>query len=1162
MPDLVLHGRKLGRFVVHDQIAEGGCGVLYRCAQPLLERDAVVKVLHGRRRDDHSAQQRFMREAQLASRLDHPYAAHIYDFGVEPEDGLLWIAMELVPGITLDAWLREHGPMPLEQFVPLFECLADVVQCAHERGIIHRDLKPSNVMVIERGGRLIPKLLDLGIAKVSQEIAPMTWPEGSLGENCEPTTLRGPDGMTRTDSMAKDWRLTPTDTGIGSAAYMAPEQWDNASAVGPASDIYSLGVLIYRALSGRFPFTAHSEVEYQWCHRHAEVPPLGGNCPPAVERIVQRALAKLPGDRHPSVLELASELRAALQASERELLRSLAQQWEARARPPALLLSGDVLASVDRWTRHAPTWALSKLECSFLTTSQRRVRRAAHSRRIASVLGATLTAGIALGVLQYRGEMRTRLAQEQTRSAQRVTEATITQAELEQGRSASLHGEPDALLHLAEAYRRGDHAPGTTFMLARAMQPRLAEQARLPSSFGPIWSAAFSPDGTQIVTTDDRNAQLWDAQTYQRRFELPHGSEVYNALYSTDGTRLVTVAQDAVRVWDPTRGRLVRTLSRPRGDGKPSDYYVAVLSSNGKRIAAIDAAGSRTHVWDTATGAAIAELSSDGLEFPNIAFSHDDRWFAVTGGNNVRVFDTRTWRIVTTIHEPRIHRLAFDPVSPRLVTGAATGDVSLWEIPSGTRTRHLREIGAPVDALAFSPDGKLVAAGSNDGAEQVWRGDTGTLQAQLNPRHSRIVAVEFDRASKLVLAAGVDGSVVVADATLGIPVTVLESSRFVIRGAHFDPAALRVIGASRDGTARVWNATAPYLRWSSPPIDIGCGVVTMPEPDRRFIAVGCKDHPTLVWDTQRGQRLAELPSSSHVEGDFISTFPAVSTDGDRAAIARGPEVAVYELPGSRLLRTIAHGAPVSAIAFSPIGQDIVSGAVDGSLSVTRDNGARLVLPTHAADIDAVALSPDGRILASDAHRRLRVYDPRGAILADLELPMRVMALRIDGDRLVTIPTVPPSTGSVASPLLLDLQSYRIIARLDGHIGRVFSARWVDEHQILTAGIDGTARLWNGTSGQLQQTYRGGTRLLDAAILSSEGLVIAGDADGQLRFWDRAGHPLWNLQAHNSMIIGIHVEDRDIVTRGFNGELARWKLPLSESLIKECSALQHCTIDPP
>jgi len=169
--DRDLSGRVLGEFTLREQIDRGGYGAVYRGEQLRLERDVVVKVLH-EWRDDEISRERFLREAKFAARLTHPYAAHIYDSGVEDEDGLLWIAMELVQGVSFRDWLLAHGPMPLEQFVPFFECVAEVVHAAHEKGIVHRDLKPSNIMVIERGDRRFPKLLDFGIAKMPTEVAP------------------------------------------------------------------------------------------------------------------------------------------------------------------------------------------------------------------------------------------------------------------------------------------------------------------------------------------------------------------------------------------------------------------------------------------------------------------------------------------------------------------------------------------------------------------------------------------------------------------------------------------------------------------------------------------------------------------------------------------------------------------------------------------------------------------------------------------------------------------------------------------------------------------------------------------------------------------------------------------------------------------------------
>ena len=1166
MPDRDLSGCTLGEFVLREQIGTGGYGVVYRCDQPLLKRSAVVKVLHEPRQLSDVSRERFLQEAQLASRLDNPYAAHIYAFGVE-HDGVCWIAMELVHGITLGKWLEANGPMPPELLVPFLECIAEVVQLAHERGIVHRDLKPSNIMVIERGGRLFPKLLDFGIAKVSPELALPGSGRASDGAPMihEHVDARRPDGVVTTRigatpnrvqrtapaqepacSAPNERPLTGSDACLGSRAYMSPEQWCEPHAVGPAADIYSLGVVAFEALTGTVPFTAESTDEYFQKHRYAEVPSLVSDFGADLDRVIRRSLAKFPQARYRNVLEMASALGAALRVSEREQLRTSAQQWEDRGRPPGLLWGADVLVDV---AQHLPPEVLSPLECSFVATGQRRARRVRWFQRFLVTFSLAGLFGVAF--------MKTRLAQEQTRSAERLIEVTVTQAELEQGRADLLHGEPQAQSHLAEAYRR-ERLPSTAFMLARALQPRLAEQARLASSFGRMWSAIFSPDGKRLVTTDDKNARIWDAQTYQLVSTLAHGDTVYQAVFSADGTRLVTAGGDGmVRIWDAPSGRLVHQLQR---DGIKPRYFVVALSPDGKLVAAIGLGGAATYVWHAATGALVAELPQDASDGPSLAFSSDGSWLA-TSGENVRVFNTRTWTQALTIPGPGVYGLSWDPSGPQLLTGSADGDVSIWTIPSGKRIHHLRESGEPVDAVAFSPDGHLVVAASNDGAEQVWDATSGKLRSQGNYLHGKILSIEFDRTSTLIAAAGASGLVAVADAVLGMPVTMLDGPRNVVRVAHFDPSGQRVLGASWDGTARVWDATPPYRRWGSPPVSADCGLVTSLEPDQRFLAIGCRDHMTRVWDTAYGRLIAELPSVTQVGGDFASAYPAVSAAGDLAAIARGRTVEVYELPSGRLVHTITHGGLVNTVAFSSMGHDLITGAVDGSLLVTRDTGARLALPTSSAGIDAVGFLPDGRMVAADARRRLRIYDPGGAVLTDLETSGRVRTLRMSSDsrRLITVSSF---MDKADSPQLWDLERFRPIAQLESQEQeQVYSARFVAGDQIATACSDGAARIWDGATGQFRHVYRGGSRFLADATLSPDGsMVVAGDGDGLLRFWDTAsGRPLWTMLAHKSHLVGVRVEGDDIVTRGFSGDISRWTLPKPEQVIEACGGRDRCGI---
>jgi WD40 repeat protein/serine/threonine protein kinase len=1158
-----LSGRKLGDYTLLEYIGEGGYGVVYRAEHRVLRRVAVVKVLHEKRQCADNAGSRFLREAQLASQLRHPNAAHIYDFGIDEEDGLMWLAMEFVDGITLEEWLKAHGPMSLRELVPFSEQLAEVVDAAHQCGIVHRDLKPANVMVIESKGltsqgSLVPKLLDFGVAKGTvasiAEDEPVEPPRGDKVETelirAAPSPRRRPPTKTNPDlpPLVPEHRrrITRTGAAFGSRPYMSPEQWGNASCVGPAADIYSFGIIVYEALTGRVPFTATSTEEY--CHEHCytPVPPLGDGFSSDLDRILRRALHKRPGHRHANVLELASELRSVLKADPHEQIRSLTHRWAERGESPDLLARGQTLAELRRSVeRPLVAASLSNLESSFIAKSMRRARRARWG------IGA-LVALAAMSALVVRAEMRTRVAETRNRMA----EKNAIDSDIEQGRQGLIHGEShEAVRHLEQAYQRGEHSPGVKFMLARALQPRMSELARFASSSGRMWSAMFALDGKRVLTTDDMTARMWDAASGQLLFTMKHGGTVYGAVFSQDGSTVVTAGGDGtVRIWNATTGAPIREL-RYQGPGVTKWRYYAVAMSL-RFVAAIDVTGRVVHVWDAETGKQIAALDNDGAETQLLALSADGHWLASSGRDEVRVFDTSRWRRRATISGPRVRSLSFDPTKPRLAVGTGDGVASIWDLPSGVLVRCLRGAGASVDAVSFSGDGALIATASRDGTEQVWDAASGALRAQLNSHRDMIYSVEFSSTGDRLLSAGADGAVVISSVSTGRPVARLEGPESRVIAAHFDPESRRVVGASWDGTARVWDAGSPYRRWESSQVSPDCDTMDSLVPDQRFIALSCRNHGTHVWDTARGELLAKLPSVSAVDGDYFSALPALTSNGDRAAIARGNAVEVYALPSAQLLRTITHSAAVNAVAFAPEGHDLVSGAVDGSLLLTRDGGDPIALPTSPAGIDAAVILTDGRVVAADASDRLRVIGPgSNALLMDLTAPSRMRLLRPsrDGTRLITI----SNRNEQAPPLLWDLDQRRLVARLDAHIGRVFAARFVAEsgREILTAASDGTVRLWDAATGSPHQMFRGDSHSLADAALGPDGsVVVAGGSDGILRFWDTSnGRLLWTLQAHSSFVIGVHWEGNELVTRGRAGDVARWAFPSPDRVIEACQA---------
>ncbi|HEX4422851.1 MAG TPA: protein kinase [Kofleriaceae bacterium] len=1163
-----LSGRKLGEYVLLEKVGAGGFATVYRGEQLVLKREVAVKVLHMNRSASDVEQKRFLLEAQLTSQVKHSDTTHIYSYGVEP-DGVAWIAMRWIPGVTLRSHLKTHGPMLLEKLVPLLERIAQVLADAHEQGIVHRDLKPENVMVTVRDDEILATLLDFGIAKGPPGAPWLPWPGGSLGEGTAPIETRAIRAAadTNTDSdpaasvPAGRRRLTWPGMVMGSWPYMSPEQWSNPSAVGPASDIYSLAVVAYEVLAGRRPFTGRTRNEYRRQHLKAEVPALGGDLAD-IDRILRRGLAKLPSDRPGSVLEFVAELRAGLAACPRQQLRASAQQWAAGGRARGLLWGRDVLARFERWALRARTLVLGELESNFIAASRNRAQRMIWLWR---ALGA-LTVAAVLCLVLYRSEKNARIAeaqaqilqnevriaQDQARMSQqqaRSAEQLVTQAETEQGRQAIHDDMPEARAHLAIAYSRDQSSPEVEFMFARSLEPQLAELAVFPAIGGRMWSASFDPTGHRIVTTDDQGAVVWDAANHQRLFTLTHsGDTVYDATYTPNGNLIVTAGGDGtVGIWDAVTGAPVRSL---HGRAKKPRYYLVAVTPDGKRIAALDAGGEAIHVWDASTGAMLADLPNGGSLYPGLVFSPDGRWLASIGPDVAHIFDTRTWAPVRTM--PNVHHFAFDATGTRLITGNLRGDASIWDIATGKRTRHLREVGDSVERVAFSPDGKLAATASFDGAEQIWLVSSGALQSQLNARHTKPLSLEFDKTSKRLLAAGADGSVVVADVTLGMPVAALEGPDSLVRVAHFDQDASHVVGASWDGTARLWDAHPSYLRWSVPGANSDCR--SSPELDRRFVAIACEGLPTRIWDTATQSMVAQLPAVTPIEGDERFAFPAVSEAGDLAAIAHGNTVEIYELPGARRVGLVSHDAAVSAVAFAGRGHDLVSGDVYGRVLLTHDGARSLAMPDAPSGVDAVGFDPDGRIVVAYDDRQLRVFASEHAtILTTLVAPNRVMSLRFssDGRRLITLPKRRGSAnGKPTQPALWDLEHYQLVRELEGHRGQVFGARFLDDDEILSAGSDGTARLW-GADGRLNRTYRGShsVAVSDAVLSPDRNFVVGGCGDSALHVWSKeSGRQVWTLPVHRSSVMGLHWEGNDIVTRSFSGEISRWAIADPRSVI--------------
>jgi hypothetical protein len=264
-----LIGRMLGNYQIIEEIGRGGMAIVYRAVQPSLQRYVAIKVLPPQFTFDTTFVQRFQREAVAAGRLKHPNIVTIYDVG--EQDGIYYIVMEYLEGVALAELIRQQGALPLQRVAHIAQQVASALDYAHSQGFIHRDIKPSNVIV---GPGDHATLTDFGIVKA-----------------VEGTTI------TRTGMM------------IGTPQYMSPEQIQGHE-IDYRADIYSLGIVCYQMLTGRAPFGGETPAIL---HAHAYEPPppirsLRSDLPAEVETAIGKALAKEPGARYTSTMQLAQAL--------------------------------------------------------------------------------------------------------------------------------------------------------------------------------------------------------------------------------------------------------------------------------------------------------------------------------------------------------------------------------------------------------------------------------------------------------------------------------------------------------------------------------------------------------------------------------------------------------------------------------------------------------------------------------------------------------------------------------------------------------------------------------------------------------------------------------------------------------------------------------------
>jgi YVTN family beta-propeller protein len=272
-------GSRLAGYQIRALLGRGGMGVVYLAEQERPHRQVALKLLLAPVATSGAFRERFLRESELAAAIDHPNVLPVYDAG--ETDGVLWIAMRHVDGIDLAALLARNGPLAPEQALAIGGQVAGALDAAHARGLVHRDVKPGNVLLaVEEGAVAHAYLADFGLTK----------------------------------RIGGDRGLTVSGQVLGTIDYVAPEQVEGGQVDGRA-DQYSLGCVLFESLTGTLPFRRASELRVLWAHVHDPPPRISDyrpDLPAALDDAIGRALAKDPGDRHPSCGALVAAAQAAL----------------------------------------------------------------------------------------------------------------------------------------------------------------------------------------------------------------------------------------------------------------------------------------------------------------------------------------------------------------------------------------------------------------------------------------------------------------------------------------------------------------------------------------------------------------------------------------------------------------------------------------------------------------------------------------------------------------------------------------------------------------------------------------------------------------------------------------------------------------------------------